>query len=150
VRVRVRARVGVRLRLRVRVRVWARVRVRVRVRVYALVACIVIVWRYRQSRPPVVEVACSGAAVWDTDETREVRDSANWGNERRDANVWGADRRDANAAAWNVERRDGSGSWSTERRAGSIAPEHENADDIDVHVAFRLAQENARKGVHAR
>jgi hypothetical protein len=118
--------------------------------VYALVACIVIVWRYRQSRPPVVEVACSGAAVWDTDETREVRDSANWGNERRDANVWGADRRDANAAAWNVERRDGSGSWSTERRAGSIAPEHENADDIDVHVAFRLAQENARKGVHAR
>jgi hypothetical protein len=39
---------------------------------------------------------------------------------------------------------------SGQKNSGSTCDDSARSDDIDVHTAFRLAQENARKGVHAR
>jgi len=36
------------------------------------------------------------------------------------------------------------------KNTASTCDDSAKSDDIDVHMAFRLAQENARKGVHTR
>lgn len=90
---------------------------------YAILACLVIAWRYQKSNThthvPLAEVACEPAAV-----------------------VWPVERRDIVSTTWTAERRGISNNTPT--------PPDTDPVEMDVHVAFRLAQANARKGVHAR
>ena len=91
--------------------------------VYMIFACLVVVWRYRLSFVSPVNVSSVQAPP---DEV--VCDVGN---------VRGADRR-----AW----------YGGDMRLDA-PPEIEYpypSEEMDVHVAFRLAQENARKGIHSR
>jgi hypothetical protein len=89
--------------------------------VYTLLACLVIMWRYRISYVPGPIVPIPAASV---DVVCDV------------ATVRGADRR-----VWH---------GGDSRAEAPQEIDYPYPDEMDVHVAFRLAQENARKGPHAR
>ncbi|KAJ1465988.1 hypothetical protein T484DRAFT_1757010 [Baffinella frigidus] len=89
--------------------------------VYMALACVVIIWRYRLSFVPVHVASVPSQPV------EVVCDSAT---------VRGADRR-----VWH---------GGDVRVDAPLEIEYPYPEDMDVHVAFRLAQENARKGDRAR
>jgi hypothetical protein len=90
--------------------------------VYAILACIVIAWRHQRSG--ILVHAPIAEVVCESPPT-----------------AWPSDRREGVATVWPNER----------RGVSSIPPMIETDPmEMDVHVAFRLAQANARKGVHAR
>lgn len=87
---------------------------------YAILACMVIAWRHQKSG--VCTHVPVGEVVCETPAT-----------------AW-PERRDSTTPPWTVER----------RVVSTAVVSEVDPADMDVHVAFRLAQANARKGVHAR
>ena len=89
--------------------------------VYMLMACMVIIWRYRMSFTPVHVVPMAAPAVDVVCDVATVRSA-----DRRIHHHHGGDTR------------------------ADVSQEVEYPEEMDVHVAFRLAQEEARKGMRSR
>ena len=89
---------------------------------YAVMACIIIAWRHHT--PNLCEHPQAPEIVCE-----------------QPTMVWPAERRDSPASSWTAER----------RVVSTAAPVSENDPmEMDVQTAFRLAQANSKKGVHAR